>query len=194
MGLFYSSESTNAPSIVVYADVGYLSDPHQGCSQTGYVFACGGTAISWRSAKQTLVAISFNHSKILALHEASHECVWLRLVIHHIRSACALPSATDTPTILNEDSIACIAHITGGYIKDDKTKHISPKFLYTHEPQKSQEIKVRQIHSSNNLADLFTKSLPKCTFQKLVHGIGLRQLCKKSNWSMQNLEEHSRVL
>ncbi|BBN67664.1 Disease resistance protein CC-NBS-LRR class family [Prunus dulcis] len=38
MGLFYSSESTNAQSIVGYADAGYLSDPHQGRSQTGYVF------------------------------------------------------------------------------------------------------------------------------------------------------------
>ncbi|BBG93090.1 transposable element gene [Prunus dulcis] len=100
MGLFYSSESTNAQSIIGYADAGYLSDPHQGRSQTGYVFTCGGTAISWRSTKQTLVATSSNHSEILALHEASRECVWLRSVIHHIRSTCALPSTTDTPTIL----------------------------------------------------------------------------------------------
>ncbi|CAL9001401.1 unnamed protein product [Prunus brigantina] len=190
MGLFYSSELTDAPSIVGYADAGYLSDPHQGCSQTGYVFTCGGTAISWRSTKQTLVATSSNHSEILALHEASRECVWLRSMIHHIRSTCALPSATNTPTILNEDNAACIAQITGGYIKG-----ISPKFFYTYELQKSQEIKVRQIHSSDNLADLFTKSLPKCTFQRLVHGIGLRQLCnKQSNRSMQNQGEHSRVL
>ncbi|BBG93793.1 NAC domain containing protein 25 [Prunus dulcis] len=117
MGLFYSSESTNAQSIIGYADAGYLSDPHQGRSQTGYVFTCGGTAISWRSTKQTLVATSSNHSEILALHEASRECVWLRSVIHHIRSTCALPSTTDTPTILNEDNAACIAQITGGYIK-----------------------------------------------------------------------------
>ncbi|CAL8996920.1 unnamed protein product, partial [Prunus brigantina] len=73
MGLFYSSELTDAPSIVGYADAGYLSDPHQGRSQTGYVFTCGGTAISWRSTKQTLVATSSNHSEILALHEASRE-------------------------------------------------------------------------------------------------------------------------
>ncbi|BBG93440.1 transposable element gene [Prunus dulcis] len=81
MGLFYSSESTNAQSIVGYADAGYLSDPHQGQSQTGYVFTCGGIAISWSSTKQTLVATSSNHSEILALHEASRECVWLRSVI-----------------------------------------------------------------------------------------------------------------
>ncbi|KAI5344693.1 hypothetical protein L3X38_012570 [Prunus dulcis] len=57
---------------------------------------------------------SSNHSDILALHEASRECVWLRSVIHHIQSTCAIPSATDTPTILNEDNVACIAQIIEG--------------------------------------------------------------------------------
>ena len=46
----------------------------------------------------------------------------------------------------------------GLYIKGDRTKHISPKFFYTHELQKSNEIDVQQIRSSDNLADLFAKS------------------------------------
>ena len=40
--------------------------------------------ISWHIIKQILVATSFNHVEILAIHEASHKCVWLRLVIQHI--------------------------------------------------------------------------------------------------------------
>ncbi|GJY84272.1 hypothetical protein Tco_0497648 [Tanacetum coccineum] len=49
----------------------YMSNPRNGRSQTGYVFTSGGTAISWRSVKQTIVATSSNHEKILAIHEAS---------------------------------------------------------------------------------------------------------------------------
>lgn len=56
MGLFYSRESKQ--QLLGYADAGYLSDPHKGRSQTGYVFNCNGTAISWRSVKQTMVATS----------------------------------------------------------------------------------------------------------------------------------------
>ena len=52
-----------------------FSDPHKGRSQTGYVFNCNGTAISWRYVKQTIVATSSNHSEILAIHEASRECI-----------------------------------------------------------------------------------------------------------------------
>ena len=62
-----------------------------------------------------------------------------------------------------------------GYIEGDITKHISPQFFYTHELQKSGEIDVKQIRSSDNLADLFTKSLSTSTFKKLIYMIGMRQ-------------------
>ena len=61
--------------LVGFADVGYLSDPHNGRSQMGYVFMCGGASISWHSMKQTIAATSSNHVEILAIHEASRECL-----------------------------------------------------------------------------------------------------------------------
>ena len=97
-------------------------------------------------------------------------------MIQHIRESRGLSSIKGDTTILFEDNTAYIAHITRGYIKGDRTKHISPKFFYTHELQKSNEINVQQIHSSGNLANLFTKSLPTSTFKKLIHKIGMCQL------------------
>ena len=122
-----------------------------------------------------MVATSSNHSEILAIHEASRECIWLRYMIQHIRESCRLSSIKGDPKILFEDNAACITQITGGYIKGDKIKHISPKFFYTHEPYKSGEIDVQQIRS-DNLAYLFTKSLTTSTFKKLIHKIRMRQL------------------
>ena len=145
MSLFYSRESKQ--QLLGYTKAGYLSDPYKGRSQSGYVLNCNGIAISWRSVKQTMVATSSNHSKILAIHEASCECIWLRSMIQHIRESCGLSSIKGDPTILFEDNVACITQITRGYIKGDRIKHISPKFFYTHELQKSGEIDVQQIHS-----------------------------------------------
>ena len=107
LGLFYSKEST----LKGYANSRYLSDPHKARSQTRYVFTCGNTAISWRSTKQTLTATSSNHFEIIALHEASCECLWLRLVVHHIRNACGLPLIASIPTTIYEDNPACIEQI-----------------------------------------------------------------------------------
>ena len=173
MGLFYSKAMD--PQLLGYANVGYLSDPHKARSQTGYIFTYGNTAISWRSVKQMMVTTS-NHSEILAMHEASRECVWLRSMIQHIRESCGLSSIKNNPTVLYEDNATCIAQIKGGYIKGDRTKHISPKFFYTHELQKDSEIDVQQIRSNDNLVDLFTKALPSTTFKKLVRQVSMRQL------------------
>ena len=90
MGLFYSKESKQ--KLLGYADAGYLSDPHKAISKTGYVFNCKGTAISWRSFKQTMVATSSNHLEIIAIHKASCECIRLRLMIQHIQESCGFPS------------------------------------------------------------------------------------------------------
>jgi hypothetical protein len=58
-------------TMVGYVDASYMSDPHNARLQTGFVFLCGGAAISWRSVKQTLVATSTNHSEIISLYEAT---------------------------------------------------------------------------------------------------------------------------
>ena len=69
-----------------------------------------------------------------------------------------------------------VHEVNPGRDTSDITKHISPKFFYTHELHKSGEIDVQQIHSSDNLADLFMKSVSTSTFKKLIHKIGMRQL------------------
>ena len=82
----------------------------------------------------------------------------------------------EVPTTLYEDNAACIVQLKNGYIKGDRTKHISPKFFFTHDLQKKGDINVQSIRSTNNLADLFTKALPTATFERLVYSIGMRRL------------------
>ena len=126
--------------------------------------------------KQTLTATSSNHAELIALYDAGRECVWLRSMIQHIQEECGLESIKGSPTVLYEDNAACIAQIKEGYIKGDRTKHISPKFFSTHDLQKDGLIDVCQIRSSDNLADLFTKSLPRKVFEQLSQKIGIRRL------------------
>ena len=78
--------------------------------------------------------------------------------------------------MIYENKVACVEQFKKGYIKGDNIKHITPKFFFSHQQQEHQKIEVMQIRSQDNLSDLFTKSLPKTTFQKLVHGIGMRKL------------------
>jgi hypothetical protein len=83
MGLLYKKNLDL--SLIYYADAGYLSDLQNGKSQTYFIFLHGGTTISWKSCKYTLIDTSTNHSEIIALYEAVLECVWLRRVINQIQ-------------------------------------------------------------------------------------------------------------
>ena len=110
------------------------------------------------------------------MYEASRELVWLRSMINHIRLDSGIAVKKEAPTIIYEDNAACITQLKDGYIKGDRTKHVLPKFFFTHDLQKAKEVSVVQVRSSDNSADLFTKSLPTSTFKKLVYQIGMRQL------------------
>ena len=153
-----------------------MPDPHNSKSQTGYLFTCGGTIISWKLVKQTITTTSSNHAELLALHEASREGAWLRPLIQHEQKSYGLSSRRIKTTIIYEDSTTCIVELKESYIKGDQTKHISPKFVFTHDLYKNGDISIQQIRSCGNLADLFTKSLPNRVFEQLIQKIDLRRL------------------
>ncbi|KAM3380141.1 hypothetical protein P3S68_005714 [Capsicum galapagoense] len=146
MSLFYSKDSS--PDLTGHADVGYT--------------------------KQSIVATSSNHAEIIAIHEASRECAWLRSMIHLIREKCGV-KYDNLPIILYRDNAAYITHLKGGFINGDRTKHILPKLFYIHELQKNDDINVQQIRSTDNVIDLFTKSSPIATFRKMLHKIEMQR-------------------
>jgi hypothetical protein len=130
LNLFYlKNQDLN---LIGYADAGYLSDPHNGKSQTGFMCLHGGTPISWKSCKHTVIDMSTNHSEIIALYEAARECAWLCRVINHIQISCGI-EPIGSLAIIYEDNVACIAQMQSGYVKSNVTKHTTPKLFYPHE-------------------------------------------------------------
>ena len=87
-------------------------------------------------------------------------------MINHIQQSCGIGSI-ESPIIIYEDNSACVRQMQTCYIKSNITKYIVPKLVYPHELQESGEINILQIQSCDNLADLFTKSLPTSMFQKI---------------------------
>jgi hypothetical protein len=94
-------------------------------------------------------------------------------MINHIQQSCDT-GVIDSPTIIYEDNTACVAQMDKGYTKSNIAKHISPKLFYPHELQQEGEINILPTKSCDNLAGLFTKSLPASSFEKCVKGIGMR--------------------
>ncbi|XP_047265761.1 secreted RxLR effector protein 161-like [Capsicum annuum] len=63
--------------------VGYSDSDYAGCVDTrkstfGYLFLLGGGAISWKSAKQSVIAASTMEAEFVACFEATVQAIWLR--------------------------------------------------------------------------------------------------------------------
>src|SRR4051812_35499269 len=58
-----------------YTDASWNTDPDDSKSQYGYVFTLNGAVVSWRSAKQSVVARSSTESEYMAASEASQEAI-----------------------------------------------------------------------------------------------------------------------
>jgi ribonuclease HI len=172
MGLLFSND--NPDELIGYADAGYLYDPQDSKSQTGYVFLQGRTAISWRSTKQSMTTTSSNHAEVIALYEACREAIWLSSIINYILQQTGKQTLAN-PTTIYEDNKACVDQIVAGYMKTHRTKHIDPKNSFTHE-QSGKQIQVNWIRSQDNCADLFTKPLPAALHRQHVVAIGMRRL------------------
>lgn len=126
-GFFYSNEFES--QLISYAYAGYLSDSHKAHSQTGYLFTCGRHNYTVALYKINFGCYFSNHSEIIAMHETSRWYVWLKLLTQHIQKIYGLTLEEKIITILYEKNAACIAQLKGGYIKEDRTKHISLNFF-----------------------------------------------------------------
>ena len=75
-GLAYSPDSSG--NYVGYSDANWGGDLDDRKSTSGYVFLISGGAISWKSKKQTCIALSTAEAEYIALAHAGQEAAWLR--------------------------------------------------------------------------------------------------------------------
>lgn len=165
----------NAKALEGFADAGYLSAPERGRSQSGYVFLMGDSPISWSSKLQPTVATSSNHAELTALYDTTKEAIWIRNLSTDICKLAAL-HIDNKPTPIYEDNDAARHQMSAGYIKTENTKHLSPKIFYSAEQVEQGQIKIEKVTSAENLADIFTKTLPPSVHWRHLRTLKLRSL------------------
>ena len=80
-GLYYNG----FPSVLEgFSDVNWICDLDEMKSTSGYVFIFGGSAISWKSAKQTCITRSTMEVEFIVLEKTSSEAEWLRNLLADI--------------------------------------------------------------------------------------------------------------
>ena len=64
--------------VVGYSDLDFVGCVDSRKSTSGYIFMMANGAISWRSAKQSLVATSTMEAEFISLFEATSQGIWLK--------------------------------------------------------------------------------------------------------------------
>ncbi len=119
-GLLYCKEQEDLNG---YSDADWGVDANDYKSTSGYLFQIGKTAVSWKSKKQSSVALSTAETEYMALAQAVQEAVWLQNLNME------LGGQLSQPTKLFEDnqSTICIAKNPQYH---GRTKHINIKYHY----------------------------------------------------------------
>jgi hypothetical protein len=150
-----------------YSDSDYANCVDNSRSIGGYCFTLGSGMISWSSRKQSTVADSSCYAEYIALHNASHEVVFLRQLLEGLR---LLPSG---PSHLLCDNDAA-SRLSEDHVWHSHTKHIRVKFHYTRELVLTGDVSVQCVGTKENTADILTKPLARADFQRLRHYLGVR--------------------
>ncbi|GJY80741.1 retrotransposon protein, putative, ty1-copia subclass [Tanacetum coccineum] len=190
MFLVYGGNPDTELDVTGFCDASWQCDKDDTKSQTGYVFIVNGGAVDWKSKKQTTIAMHATQSEYMAASEAAMEAVWIRKFVGDLG---VMPSINKPINMYCDNSAAIIFANEPGVMKG--ARHFLRRYHYVREQVESGEIKLIKVHTDKNLADAFTKALPRGKVNEHANGIGLRlassfmHICKVTEKVMDRLGE-----
>ena len=159
---------TDHLEVISYSDSDFAGCPDSRKSTFGYVFMLAGGAISWKSAKQSIIAASTMEAEFVACFEATIHGLWLRNFISGLR----VVDSISRPLRIYCDNAAAVF-----FSKNDKyskgAKHMELKFLSVKEEVQKQRVSIEHISTKLMIADPLTKGLPPKTFKEHTISMGL---------------------
>ena len=125
----------------------------------------GTGAITWSSKKQYIVTLSSTEVEYIAQTHATKEAMYLHTFMVEI-------NGFNKPVTLKCDNQGVIA-----LSKDNKfhawTKHIDIQYHFIQEAVENKKISIKYVPTDENMADIFTKPLPKAKFCHSIKLLGL---------------------
>ena len=149
-----------------YSDANWGTNLTDRRSVSGYAIMFGEGAISWYSKKQPTVALSTMEAEYMALSNTTRECLWIRELLTEL----GIPP--NGSTIINVDNQAAIKFTENSQFHA-QSKHIDIRHHFIREHIASNEVSVQYCATENNLADIFTKTLPKAKHKHFAKLLGM---------------------
>ena len=138
---------------------------------SGFTYLIDGGAVSWRSHKQELVALSTAEAEYIAATHAAKEGIWLQRLITE------LYDVVITPTILHCDNQAALTLATTDNFHA-RTKHIDICYHFIRHSVETGAFKLVYCPTDDMIADILTKALPGWKVKGHTAALGLCLACR----------------
>jgi hypothetical protein len=158
-------EHIHSTEISMYCDADWASSADRK-SISGYVFLLAGGAVSWSSKKQATVALSTAEAEYVAATHAAKQVLWHRALFDELE----IPQPETSILFTDNQAAIAISHHPEFHAR---TKHIDIAHHFLRDLIESGTIETTYIQTRENLADVFTKGLPRPLHQDLTYGIGV---------------------
>ena len=168
-GLVDYQESVKETDLFGYCDSDWAGDVSDRKSTSAYVFMRSGSAISWSSRKQTVVATSSCEAEYIAMSEACKEGIWMKRLFSD------LPIDTDlSKGIIILDDSQSAKKLSDNESINRRNKHIDIKYHFVRHVTYDGQVIFLYSPTSEMVADMLTKPLARVQFEKLRYLCGLR--------------------
>ena len=160
--LHYGLAFTFGPfTLFAYSEVDWAGDPVDHKSIIGIVIFFGNCPITQSTKKQATVSRSFTEAEYHALASIAIELCWIRMLLRD------LGTFRPQPPLLWCDNVSALA-IASNPVFHTQTKHIEVDYHFVCERVLRRDLLVKFFSTHDQLANIFTKSLPSPRFHQLT--------------------------
>jgi len=157
-GIKYNKNGDNI--LRCYTDSSYLDDPDSGKTTLGYVVTLNDGPVAFKSRLSKLVLHSTCEAEYIAMYSGMRVVLQLRILLSEIGIK------QDQPTPVRCDNQAAVSLSTSD-VEPPSYRHIAMRYHALREA--IQFLAIRFIPTKENVADLFTKALPRVTLEGLIN-------------------------
>jgi len=122
--------------------------------------------VSWFSKKYSSIALSTTEAKYVVVASCCTQLLWMMKTSQDIHITCTPPISI----LCGNTSAICISK---NPVMHSKTNHIPIKYHFLREQVFEQKVKLEYVPSKEQVADIFTKPLPRETFEYLRQKLGV---------------------
>ena len=154
---------------IVYSDADWAGDLDNRRSTSGYLFQISGGAVTWKSKKQSCVALSTAEAEYMALANAAQEALWMRQLTTE------LGNTPKKATTIYEDNQAAIS-MTKNPQFHGRSKHIGIKYHFIRDLVTEGSVRLEYCPTKEMMAGMLTKGQSREQFFKLRKMAGIIEL------------------